>query len=141
LNEEIILKDTKEKIATDALNLAYRNLKLDYDNLVKAHKTVTEENKKYRKQNKQFQVIVDTQIRSDLEAKIFSTGNYKKSDLEDKEIEDLQTIAETLSRSKGVDSVFKSIRAGTASKSEARNTVGNLYGKSRKEILEMGGDF
>jgi len=140
-NEEIILVDTKEQIATDALKLAYRKLKLDYDELFKKHQSVDADNEKYRKQNKQYQTIVETAIRSDLEKKILARGDFTQADLEVKKIEELQTIAETLSKSKGMATVYKGIRAGTASEKEARSTVGSLYMKSRKEILDSGGEF
>jgi hypothetical protein len=40
-----------------------------------------------------------------------------------------------------VDAVYKPIRAGSAAQSEARLTVGSLFGLTREEILKKGGEF
>jgi hypothetical protein len=73
--------------------------------------------------------------------KIMAKSDFKDADLEPLKVEQLQQIDETLSKSKGGDTVsYKPIRAGTDS-SVGRTTVGDLYGKSKKEILEMGGNF
>lgn len=116
-------------------------LTLDNANIKKELERLMDENKSLKRQNVQLANVIENDLKADLTVKIMAKSDYKQSDLEDLKVEQLQTIDETLSRSKGLDSVYKPIRAGTASKSEGRSTVGSLYGKSRKEILEMGGDF
>jgi len=115
-------------------------LTLDVNRLTKENIAVKEENKALRKQTVQLAAVIETDLKTDLIVNIMAKSNYKKSDLEDLKVEQLQTIDETLSRGKG-DSVYKPIRAGTASQSSKRLTVGSLYGKTRNEILESGGDF
>lgn len=116
-------------------------LTLDNANLTKRNVELEEETKSLKRQNVQLANVIENDLKADLTVKIMAKSDYKQSDLEELKVEQLQTIDETLSRSKGVDSVYKPIRAGTASQSNARLTVGSLYNKSRKEILEMGGDF
>jgi len=131
---------TKTKLdATVKTELA--RLTLDKANLTKRATELEEENKSLKRQNVQLANVIENDLKADLTVKIVALSDYKQSDLEDLKVEQLQTIHETLSRSKGADAVYKNIRAGTASQSNARNTVGSLYGKSRKEILEMEGEF
>ena len=107
-------------------------------------KRVTEQEdeiKDLKRTNVQLAAVIENDLKADLKLKIMAKSDYKESDLTDLKVEQLQTIDETLSRSKGLDAVYKPIRAGTASTSEGRLTVGSLYNKSRKEILEMGGEF
>ena len=117
------------------------SLTLDNAALTKRVTELEDENKALKRQTVELANVIENDLKADLVLKIMTKSDYKESDLIDLKAEQLQTIDETLSRSKGVDSVYKPIRAGTASQSEARLTVGNLYNKSRKEILDMGGEF
>jgi len=116
-------------------------LTLDNATLTKEVEKLTEENKTLKRQNVQLSSVIETDLKSDLIVKITAKSDYKPSDLEELSAEQLQTIDETLSKAKGVDSVYKPIRAGTAGEKSARTTVGNLFGKSRKQILDMSGEF
>lgn len=116
-------------------------LTLDNANITKRMEELEEENKGLKRQTVELVSVIENDLKADLTVKILAKSDYKQSDLEELKVEQLQTIDETLSRSKGLDSVYKSIRSGTSSTSEARNTVGSLYGKTRKEILESGGEF
>jgi len=116
-------------------------LTLDVNRLNKENEALKDENKAIRKQNIQLAQVIESDLKTDLIMNIMAKSDYKHSDLEDLKVEQLQTIDETLGRSKGEDSVYKSIRTGSASQSSRRLTVGSLYGKSRNEILESGGNF
>jgi len=107
-------------------------------------KRVTEQEdeiKDLKRTNVQLAAVIENDLKADLKLKIMAKSDYKESDLTDLKVEQLQTIDETLSRSKGLDAVYKPIRAGTASTSEGRLTVGSLYGLTREEILKKGGEF
>jgi hypothetical protein len=130
----------KKEVDTN-VKVELSRLSLDNANLTKEAKRLTEENKSLKRQCVQLASVIENDLKADLILKIMAKSDYKQSDLTDLKVEQLQTIDETLSRSKGLDSVYKPIRAGTATEKSARTTVGSLYGKSRKEILEMGGDF
>ena len=117
------------------------SLTLDNAALTKRVAELEDENKALKRQTVELANVIENDLKADLMLKIMTKSDYKESDLIDLKAEQLQTIDETLSRSKGVDSVYKPIRAGTAGDMSARNTVGSLYGKTRKEILEMGGEF
>jgi hypothetical protein len=131
----------KEPKVDTTVKTQLASLTLDVNRLQKENQRLEEENKGLKRQNVQLASVIENDLKADLKLKIMAKSDYKQSDLEDLKVEQLQTIDETLSRSKGVDAVYKPIRAGTASQTEARMTVGSLYNKSRKEILEMGGEF
>lgn len=86
---------------------------------------------------------LESELKADSITRIKVMSKYNDSELENLSIEELQAIEQALTKSKGLETtaVFKSIRAGDATAHSDNLTVGNLYGKSRKEILEMGGDF
>ena len=125
--------------ATVKVELA--RLTLDNASLDKEVQHLRDENKGLKRQNIELASVIENDLKADLLVKIMAKSDYKQSDLETLKVEQLQTIDETLSRSKGVDAIYKSIRTGTASESSARTTVGSLFNKTRKEILEMGGEF
>jgi putative lipoic acid-binding regulatory protein len=117
-----------------------RSLTLDVARLNKENQQLTEESKGLKRQVVQLTNVIDTDLTSDLKMKILATGDYNEADLEDLKVEQLQTIHEILSKAKVKgDTVYKPIRVGAAT--PARGTIGNLFGKTRKEILEMGGEF
>jgi len=85
--------------------------------------------------------VIETDLKADLKLKIMAKSDFKDSDLQPLKVEQLQQIDETLSRTKGGDTAsYKPIRAGNDS-SAGRTTVGDLYGKTREQILAMKGDF
>lgn len=138
---------TDEKKTATAMDSTVKtqlaSITMDNGRLTKDNAALLEENKNLKKQCIELASVIETDLKSDLKLKIMSKGDFKEADLESLKIEQLQQIDEVLSRSKGADSLgasFKSVRAGNASES-ARMTIGDLYGKSRKEILEMGGNF
>jgi hypothetical protein len=132
----------KPKTALDStVQVQLASITLDNARLENENKHLIEENKALKTQNIQLATVIETDLKADLKLKIMSKGDYKDADLEPLKVEQLQQIDETLSRTKGGDTAFyKTIRTGNDSKT-ARNTVGDLFGKSRKEILEMGGNF
>lgn len=139
---------TDEKKTATAMDSTVKtqlaSITMDNGRLTKDNAALLEENKNLKKQCIELASVIETDLKSDLKLKIMSKGDFKEADLESLKIEQLQQIDEVLSRSKGVDSLgasFKSVRAGNASNENARMTIGDLYGKSRKEILEMGGNF
>ena len=134
---------TKTETAMDStVKVQLASITLDNAILQKENTQLLDENKALKTQNVQLASVIETDLKADLKMKIMSKGDFKDADLEPLKIEQLQQIDETLSRSKGVDSAvsFKSIRTGNAS-GAGRMTIGDLYGKSRKQILEMGGTF
>ena len=115
----------------------------DNARLRKENVALAAENKQLKQQNVQLSDVIATDLKADLMLKIKAKSDYQQADLERLDVEQLQQIDETLSRSKGAGfdtATFKSIRAGGDS-SLGRTTVGSLYGKKRSEILAMGGDF
>jgi hypothetical protein len=135
--------DKKTETAMDStVKVQLASITLDNARLQKENTQLLDENKALKTQNVQLASVIETDLKADLKMKIMSKGDFKDADLEPLKIEQLQQIDETLSRSKGVDSAvsFKSIRTGNAS-GAGRMTIGDLYGKSRKQILEMGGTF
>lgn len=132
-----------KKTAIDAtVQHQLSSLTIENEALKKRNSELDEENKALRKQNVQLCNVVDTDLKADKIVNIMAISDYKQSDLEDLDVEQLQQIQETLLRSKGADktAVFKPIRTGAASET-SRLTVGDLKGKSRAEILALGGDF
>jgi hypothetical protein len=88
--------------------------------------------------------ILENKLKVESILNIKTMSDYKDAELEALSIEDLQTLETALSRGKGIDSsrvAYKSIRAGDTADQAGQLTVGSLYGKSRKEILESEGEF
>lgn len=117
------------------------SITLDNGRLLKENAVLLDENKNLKKQNIELASVIETDLKADLKLKIMSKSDFKEADLELLKVEQLQQIDETLMKSKGADSVsYKPIRAGNDS-DKGRGTVGNLYGKTREQILAMQGDF
>jgi len=137
-------KQTKTETAMDStVKVQLASLTLDNGRLAKENLVLIEEVKNLKKQNIELASVIETDLKADLKLKIMSKGDFKDADLEPLKIEQLQQIDETLSRSKGADSMnasYKPIRAGNDSQT-GRTTVGNLYGKTREQILAEGGNF
>jgi len=98
----------------------------------------------YKLAQKQFEVandVIETDLKAGLILKLVATTDYKRDTLETLKVEKLQEIDKAISMTKGGSpALFKPIRAGNDSQ-EGKLTIGDLYGKSRKQILEMGGSF
>jgi len=135
---------TKKKVATDTtVKVQLASLTLDLATAKKTLDTLCVENKALRKQNVELASVIENDLKADLKLKIRARSKYTDADLEKLTVEQLQQIDETLSLGKGIDTStpYKSIRAGDTADHAGRLTAGNLYGKTRKEILEMEGDF
>ena len=115
--------------------------------LDEAKQTIGEQNKEItslKRQLTEANRFIESDLKSDLKSRIRKKSNFNDADLEDKSVEQLQQIDTTLSMGKLAPSAaatFKSIRAGAASAGKGTLTVGSLFGKSRKEILESEGEF
>ena len=134
----------KTEIASDTYKTANAALALENAQLKNANAAITEENNDLRTQLEQANTVIENDLKADLILKIQAASDYQEPDLLQMTPTQLQTIEETLAKSKGYatasqGSVYKSIRAGNASAEQDRLTVGNLYGKTREQILAMGG--
>jgi len=85
--------------------------------------------------------VIERDLKADLIRRIKARSDYQDADLEPQTVEQLQQTDATLSRVKGAATSYQSIRTGVASEQKGYTTVGNLFGKTRKEILESGGEF
>jgi hypothetical protein len=136
----------KLEIASDTYKTANAALALENAQLKNTCNQLKEEFNAVRTQLEQANSIIENDLKSDLIIKIQAASEYTESDLLLMNPSQLQTIEETLSKSKGFASnakegVYKSIRAGNASMSNSNLTVGDLYGKTAKEIQAMGGNI
>jgi len=132
---------TDKKVQMDAtVKTQLASLTLDKAALSKRVAELEEENKALKRQTVQLASVIENDLKADLKLKIMAKSDYTENDLEELSAEQLQTIDETLSKAKGGDTVYRPIRAGAAS-DQTRLTVGSLFGKSRAEILAMGGEF
>ena len=133
----------KQKAATDTVNVQLGTLTLDNAKLQKDIETLLEENKNLKKQIVELASVIENDLKADLKVKILAISDFKEAELEPLKAEQLQGILETLSKSKAGDTAtsYKPIRTAGDSSDKGRTTVGNLFNKTRKEILEMGGEF
>jgi len=134
-------KTTKTKTMVDSTKVAdtLRIAKLTAENDAQT-KEINELKRTLKSQND----ILENKLKVDSILNIKAMSDYKDAELEALSIEDLQKLEVALTRSKGIDSSsvsYKSIRAGDSEDHAGRLTVGSLYGKSRKEILESAGEF
>jgi hypothetical protein len=137
-------QEIKTEIASDTIKTANAQLAVDKAHFEKLYNQATEENKALRHQIEAANNIIENDLKADLILKIEAASEYKESDLLALSPTQLMTIEQTLAKGKNFESAtatYKSIRAGSASAESANMTVGNLYGKSREEIIKMGGDF
>jgi hypothetical protein len=131
----------KETAIDSTVKVQLASLTLDNARFQKENTQLIEENKLLKKQNVELASVIENDLKADLKLKIMAKSDFKEADLEPLKVEQLQQIDETLSKSKGGDSIsYKPIRTGGDS-SLGRTTVGNLYGKTRKEILDSQGEF
>ena len=135
-------KPKGKETATDAtVGVQLAALTLDNARMQKENMQLIEENKLLKKQNVELASVIENDLKADLKLKIMAKSDFKEADLEPLKVEQLQQIDETLSKSKGADTVsYKPIRTGGDS-SLGRTTVGNLYGKTKEQILAMQGEF
>jgi hypothetical protein len=131
----------KETATDTTVSVQLASLTLDNARLQKENTEQKDEIKALKKQNIELASVIENDLKADLKLKIMAKSEFKEADLEPLKVEQLQQIDETLSKSKGADSIsYKPIRTGNDS-SEGRTTVGSLYGKTRQQIIEMGGNF
>jgi len=133
--------DGKSKIASDTVKVQLAALTLENEQLKKRLTEKENENVVLRKQNVELASVIENDLKADLTLQIMAASDFKEADLENLSIEQLQTMVSTLSKRKAGDAIFKPIRAGASTDKASRLTVGNLYGKTRAEILAMEGDF
>ena len=135
-------ENIKTEIASDTYKTVNAKLTLDKAHSDALYAQASDENKALRLQLEQANSIIENDLKADLILKIQAASEYTEADLLTLTPSQLQTIEETLSKSKGfeVATSYKNIRAGNAS-ADSRLTVGSLYGKSREDIIKMGGDF
>ena len=137
----------KQKVATASdptVNATLASLTIDVERLRTDNEKLTIENKVLRKQNVELASVIENDLKADLKLKVRARSKYTDADLEDLTVEQLQQIDETLTKGKGIDNSsvsFKSIRAGDTADHAGQLTVGDLFQKSRKEILESAGEF
>ena len=100
------------------------------------------ENMKLKRQLKASNDMIESGMVAKTKVAIRSKSTYTDADLEGLGIVELQQIEKTLDMRKdqSQDAKYKSIRAGGASEQRGPTTVGSLFGKTRDEILEMGGE-
>ena len=117
------------------------SLSYDKEKLTKEVDVLTTENVKLKRQLKQANDVLETSLAARIKMSIRGKSTYNDADLEGLTIEQLQYIDKTLDKSKPMtDATFKSIRAGGASEQRGPTTVGDLCGKTKDEIREMGGE-
>lgn len=138
-------EQVKTEIASDTYKTANAALALENAQLKNANEIAIAEAKALHQQLEQANSIIENDLKADLTLKIMAASEYREDDLLKMSPSQLQVIEETLSKSKGFaaaasQGVYKNIRAGNAS-ANSNLTVGNLYGKTPKEIQAMGGEF
>lgn len=131
-----------KNIAIDStVKVQLASITLDNARLQKENLGLVDENKALKKQNIELASVIETDLKTDLKLKIMSKSDFKDTDLEPLKVEQLQQIDETLCRTRGGDTAtYKPIRSGNDSQT-GHATVGNLYGKTRAQILAEGGNF
>ena len=130
----------EKKIASDQVKVQLATLTLQNAEKDKRIEALEAENKAFRKQNVELASVIENDLKAGLKVRVMAKSDFKEADLETLSVEQLQQIDETLSRVKGASTTYKSINATGASEKSGRTTVGCLFGKTRNQILEMGGD-
>lgn len=127
-------QETKPEIASDTYKTANAALSLENAHLKNANEVLTDENEALRTQLEQANAIIENDLKTDLIMKIQAASDYQEADLLKMNPTQLQTIEETLSKSKGFtvtqNSIYKSIRAGSAS---ATTPILSPYGLSEED--------
>jgi len=130
----------KTETANDTVEHQLETLSSTNAVLKKANDELTTERDLLKKQNAQLGSVIENQLKADLKVAISARSAYTDTDLASMTYDQLKQIHDTLSRIKGDTTSYKPIRTGSDAQS-GRATVGDLYGKTRAEILKMGGDF
>jgi len=130
----------KTETANDTVEHQLDTLSSTNAMLKKANDELIAERDALKKQNAQLGSVIDNQLKADLKVAICARSAYTDTDLAPMTYDQLKQIHDTLSRIKGDTASYKPIRTGSDAQA-GRATVGNLYGKTRDEILKMGGDF
>ncbi|MCJ7767858.1 hypothetical protein MUP79_05670 [Candidatus Bathyarchaeota archaeon] len=136
-------KPKTETAMDSTVKVQLASITLDNARLTTENTRLADENKALKKQNVELASVIENDLKADLKLKVMAKSSFKESDLEPLKVEQLQQIDETLSRGKGIDTTtpsYKSIHAGNDAQT-GRTTVGDLYGKTREQILAMKGDF
>jgi predicted nuclease with TOPRIM domain len=141
--ETTMTKKTKTATASNpTVDTELKSTRLELEELRELVSTQKEKIDSLTRQLEEANQVLERDLKTDLMRRIKGKSNYQDADLEDIPIEQLQQIDATLSMGKlAAPATYKSIRSGAASATGSRLTVGNLYGKSKKEILAMEGEF
>ena len=126
MSNEKVDASQKIEIATDTVKTQLAAMTLSNREKEIALAALDEENKALKQQNVELAAVIENDLKADLTIKIMAASQYTNNDLANMTVEQLQSIHETLSHSKGYIASFKSIRAGNASAQISRLTVGDL---------------
>jgi hypothetical protein len=131
----------KEINPSETLDNTVKALTVERDILKTAVAALTQEVENLKRTNMKMAEIEDARLTSELTTDIKRIANYSDEDLEGMKTEQMLNVKEILLRSKGTsaEAFYKPIRAGNASTENANLTVGNLYGKTREDLLKSGG--
>lgn len=118
----------------DRLMQTAHDLQADKDFLIK-------ENKALKKQLAESNNMWEVEVKRDDIAKIKAMSDYTQNELENMKPEEITRLLSAMTRVKGATkSPYKPIRAAGDTKPKGNTTVGSLFGKTREEILAMGGE-
>jgi hypothetical protein len=131
----------EELNASETHENTVKALTVERDLLKAANANLTTEVEELKKINMKMAEIEDARLTTELSTDIQKIANYSDEDLEGMKTEQMLNVKEILLRSKGTsaEAFYKPIRAGNASTENANLTVGNLYGKTREDLLKSGG--
>lgn len=131
----------KEINPSETLDNTVKALTVERDILKTAVAALTQEVENLKRTNMKMAEIEDARLTSELTTDIKRIANYSDEDLEGMKTEQMLNVKEILLRSKGTsaEAFYKPIRAGNDSTENANLTVGNLYGKTREDLLKSGG--
>ena len=135
--------ENKTEIASDTIKTVNAKLAVDKAHFEAKAIALATENDALKLQLETANNIIENDLKADLVIKIQAASEYTETDLLQLTPSQLQTIEQTLAKGKNFETAttnYKSIRAGNAA-TDSNLTVGSLYGKSREEILKMGGSF
>jgi hypothetical protein len=126
-------------IVSDVVRHQMDSMATELTKLRSANAALTEENKFQKQQLAEVGAKMDSELRADIIPSIMANSKLGIAELEHKTTAELITFDQILAASNVVSPNYKSIRAGSASINPTRLTVGDLYGKTPKEIAAMEG--